>query len=117
MSIPSKSILTKLTVRQLPLPGTALACHTMRQGGNVSVRDVVRVLATDPISALSILKRANEAYYGLQGTVSSLTHAVEILGIEHVLIHFRIKSYDGRANRIKNRKIRASNKSRRVHGH
>lgn len=85
MSIPSKSILTKLTVRQLPLPGTALACHTMRQGGNASVRDVVRVLATDPISALSILKRANEAYYGLQGTVSSLTHAVEILGIEHVL--------------------------------
>ena len=85
MSLLSKNILTKLSVRQLPLPGTSLACHALRKQENSSVGAVVKVLSKDPLSTLSILKRANEAYYGLQGTVNSLTHAVEILGPQHVL--------------------------------
>lgn len=40
---------------------------------------------SDPMAAVNTLKRANDAFYGLRGSVGSLSHAVEILGAESVL--------------------------------
>jgi HD-like signal output (HDOD) protein len=45
---------------------------------------MARILSEDAITVASILKRANNAYYGLRETVSSLTHAIEILEPAHV---------------------------------
>lgn len=45
---------------------------------------LARILSEDAITVAAILKRANNAYYGLRETVSSLTHAIEILEPAHV---------------------------------
>lgn len=45
---------------------------------------MARILCQDVVTAASVLKRANNAYYGLRETVSSLVHAIEILEPAHV---------------------------------
>jgi putative nucleotidyltransferase with HDIG domain len=44
------------------------------------IERIVALLALDPLLCVSILKRANGSFYGLRGTIDSLTHAVDILG-------------------------------------
>lgn len=45
---------------------------------------LARILCQDAVTAAAVLKRANNAYYGLRETVSSLVHAIEILEPAHV---------------------------------
>ena len=50
-----------------------------RNGSDSDAFTITGIIAEDPVSALTILKRANHAYYGYLGNVESLTHAVELL--------------------------------------
>lgn len=85
MSITAKSIFPRLRLRQPPRAQTRKASLDLIASHNPSPDDVVRILSSDPLTALYVLKRANNAFYGLQGSVSSLTHAVEVLRTESTL--------------------------------
>lgn len=50
-----------------------------RDGIPTTAHTITNILSSDPLAALTILKRANHAYYGYLGSVESLTHAVELL--------------------------------------
>ncbi|NNF04993.1 MAG: HDOD domain-containing protein, partial [Rhodothermales bacterium] len=50
-----------------------------RDGASGDALAVTGILSGDPLSVLTVLKRANHAYYGYLGSVESLTHAVELL--------------------------------------
>ena len=51
---------------------------------NVEPKAIVEVLEKDPVMAARILKTINSAYYGLPRKVSSVGHAVVMLGINTV---------------------------------
>jgi HD-like signal output (HDOD) protein len=85
MHVSEKSIFTRLTVLQPPPREIAQAGRYLQQQKQDTVDEVVRILSRDTISAIVVLKRANNAYYGLQDSINSLTHAVEILGASSVL--------------------------------
>jgi HD-like signal output (HDOD) protein len=76
----TSSLNGKLALRQPPRFRTRLAAETLLKAGSPRAEDVLRILMTDPLAAISTLKRANESFYGMRGSVGSLTHAVEILG-------------------------------------
>lgn len=75
----------RLTLRQPPSRETAKASALALELGTARAEDVIRILWGDPMSALNILKRANESYYGLREKIGSIWHAVEILGVEACL--------------------------------
>jgi len=75
----------KLTVNGTPSKGVSHVSRTLLESGTAQTQDVVKVLSQDALAAIQVLKRANNAYYGLQGQISSLTHAVEIVGSNSVL--------------------------------
>jgi putative nucleotidyltransferase with HDIG domain len=49
---------------------------------DVTVAEVSRVIAMDPSIALKTLRLVNSAFYGLRETVSSIDHAVALLGMK-----------------------------------
>ncbi len=79
------SIFSNLTFRQPPAPEMVNEGKRLALQDNATVEDVARLISKDILFAVLILKRANNAYYGLSGNVNSLTHAVEILGVSSVL--------------------------------
>lgn len=81
----TSSLNGKLALRQPPRARTRSAAENLLEAGYPQAGAVLRVLMSDPLAAVNILKRANESFYGLRGSVGSLTHAVEILGPESVL--------------------------------
>jgi len=85
MQASNKTIFTRLTFRQPPLPAISAAAKKLQEQNHTSVEKVLNILSRDSISAMLVLKRANNAYYGLQGNINSLTHAIEILGPSSVL--------------------------------
>lgn len=85
MSASTTSIFSNLSFRQPPSPDLVHEGKRLIQKDNVTVEEVARILSSDISFAVFILKRANNAYYGLSGNVNSLTHAVEILGVSNVL--------------------------------
>lgn len=81
----TSSLNGKLALRQPPRARTRHAAELLLESGSPGAEDVLRILLADPLAAVNILKRANEAFYGMRGSVGSLTHAVEILGEASVL--------------------------------
>ncbi len=51
---------------------------------NTSARDVARLIATDQALTAKILKLANSAFYGFPRKISTVNHAVVVLGFETV---------------------------------
>ncbi len=79
-STPSDGLFSRMQLRRPPLPETADRLRSNdRKGAPTDVHTISNILSSDPLSALTILKRANHAYYGYLGSVESLTHAVELL--------------------------------------
>jgi len=78
-------ITAKLTLRQPPARMTAAVAELALEQGRISRLQVAEILWSDPMSAANILKRANESYYGMRGSVGSLLHAIEVLGPESCL--------------------------------
>lgn len=81
----TSSLNGKLALRQPPRTWTRQAAEQLLEAGSPASEDVLRILMADPLAAVGILKRANEYFYGMRGSVGSLTHAVEILGEASVL--------------------------------
>lgn len=85
MTIMQEPLFTGLTL--LRPPGRHLAERlqaVVAAGLPLDAGQLARIISRDAITAATILKRANNAYYGLRETIGSLTHAIEVLEPEHV---------------------------------
>lgn len=70
---------------RLPVPSTLLRkMLILLKDNNVSAAEVTNVIKTDPTLVGKILKLANSAYIGLPRTISSIKHAVVLLGMKRI---------------------------------
>jgi HD-like signal output (HDOD) protein len=81
----TSSLNGKLALRQPPRERTRRKARLAISAGMPATEAILRLLMNDPLAAVNVLKRANDAYYGLRGSVGSLSHAVEIIGAESCL--------------------------------
>jgi HD-like signal output (HDOD) protein len=65
-------------------PGTALAAMQMTEDPNVSLRALQIVISKDQALTARILKIVNSAMYSFEREVSTLSHAIAILGLDTV---------------------------------
>ncbi len=72
------SQLEKLST-SFPIAEQALKCI---DNSDVSVSELIRWISADPVLAARILKLANSAYYGYRGQISTLNHAIVIIGFK-----------------------------------
>jgi putative nucleotidyltransferase with HDIG domain len=66
------------------LPEIVTKIAAMVDSPQTSVADVGRVIAKDQVLSARVLKLVNSAFYGFQGRVSSVTHAMVLLGFNVV---------------------------------
>lgn len=63
-----------------PMPKVVLKAQEIMSNPDSSLKELVRVIATDQAISVRVLKLANSAYYGLVGKVTSIGHASVLLG-------------------------------------
>ncbi len=69
----------------LPLiTGTAMKALQMTKDPDISLRDLQQVISQDQALTAKILRIVNSAMYSMSGEVSTLSHAVALLGMETV---------------------------------
>lgn len=74
------TLFTGLTLLRPPLWSVAERVQNMIESGlPLESAPLAQVVARDPFTATGILKRANNAYYGLRNHVGSLTQAIDVL--------------------------------------
>ena len=81
----TSSLNGKLALRQPPRAITRQRAQHALDTGSPDSESVLKLLMCDPLAAINVLKRANESYYGMRGSVGSLSHAIEILGAASVM--------------------------------
>ncbi len=75
-----KEEVTRNFKKLYPMPHVMLKSRQLMNDPNSDFRQISQLLKTDPALASRILKTANSAYFGLRGRVSSIQHAVALLG-------------------------------------
>ena len=66
---------------QLPtLPSVALRLIELSRSPTTDIRDIVSVIKSDPAIVARLLKAANSSFFGLAAKVTSIDHAVVLLG-------------------------------------
>lgn len=81
----TSSLNGKLALRQPPREITGRKARLALSTGMPAAEAAHRILINDPLAAINVLRRANDAYYGLRGSIGSLSHAIEIVGAESCL--------------------------------
>ena len=75
----------KKEVHELPtLPVVALKLLKLTSQDSSKAADLAKIVETDPAIAAKVLRLVNSAHYGLRRTISSLSHAVVILGFSAI---------------------------------
>jgi putative nucleotidyltransferase with HDIG domain len=67
-----------------PLPGIVISAMEMALNPDTSVRDLERLISKDQALSAKILRIVNSAMYSLSREVSTVSHAVAVLGIRTV---------------------------------
>ena len=82
----SSDIYKKLDrIEDLPtLPAIALEVNKMLEDLNTSIKDLTNMIEKDQSMASKILKLVNSAFFGLSTKVSSISHAMTLLGFNTV---------------------------------
>lgn len=75
-----KKILQNLMGNLPPMPQVVFKAQDILANPNSSIKDLVKIIATDQAITTRVLKLANSTYYGLSGKVSSIGHASVLLG-------------------------------------
>ena len=65
-------------------PKSARAILALTQDSSCSPKDFVQVIEKDPIVTVKVLRVANSAYYSLPNPISSIDHAVILLGFNTI---------------------------------
>lgn len=72
-------------IERLPVPSSVLhRINRILANPETSANDVAEVLKLDPALSGKVLRLANSAYIGIPRTVSSLPHAVVLLGMKRI---------------------------------
>lgn len=72
---------TVSTITTIPtLPAVVERISTLLKNPETSAEEIGRVISTDQALASKVLKLVNSAFYGFPGKISTITHAVVILG-------------------------------------
>jgi HD-like signal output (HDOD) protein len=75
-------------IKQCPtlpsLPKVAIDILSLAEDPDVALPSLARIVSQDPALVAKILKTVNSSFYGLAHTVSSVEHAVVVLGLEGV---------------------------------
>jgi HD-like signal output (HDOD) protein len=66
------------------LPRVAIEILSLAEDPDVALPALARIVSQDPALVARILKTVNSSFYGLAHTVSSVEHAVVVLGLEGV---------------------------------
>lgn len=67
-----------------PLPSVVMRAMEMSQDPNVSIRNLQQVISQDQALSAKMLRIVNSAMYALRREVSTVSHAVAVLGLETV---------------------------------
>jgi len=82
----NQALLNKIkNVPQLPsLPAVALRVLELVKQNNQSLGSVAKVISNDPALTAKVLKTVNSSFYGLPHQVSTINHAIVLLGMQTV---------------------------------
>lgn len=70
---------------QLPsLPAIAIQALEMARRENVDISEIAELISNDPALSTKILKTVNSSFYGLPKQISTISHALVILGLQAV---------------------------------
>jgi putative nucleotidyltransferase with HDIG domain len=67
-----------------PLPSVVMRAMEMSQDPNVSIRNLQQVISQDQALSAKMLRIVNSAMYALRREVSTVSHAVSVLGLDTV---------------------------------
>src|SRR4051812_26662736 len=75
-------------IRQCPnlptLPAIAIQVLDLAQRAEVDITEIARVISKDPALSSKILRTVNSSFYGRSQAVSTISHALVILGMQSV---------------------------------
>src|SRR6185369_13170866 len=75
-------------IRQCPslpsLPAIALQVLELAQKEQVDIAEIARIISKDPALSSKILRTVNSSFYGRSQHVSTISHALVILGLQSV---------------------------------
>jgi diguanylate cyclase (GGDEF)-like protein len=82
----NQTLLDRLKVSpQLPsLPAIAIRALELARQENVDMGEIAELISNDPALSSKILKTVNSSFYGLPKQVSTISHALVILGLQAV---------------------------------
>src|SRR5277367_2256143 len=66
------------------LPAIAMQVLELAQQADVDIAEIARVISKDPAMSGKILKTVNSSFYGRSQHVSTISHALVILGLQSV---------------------------------
>jgi len=70
---------------QLPtLPAIAIQALELTRKENININEIADLIANDPALSAKILKTVNSPFYGLPRRVSTISHALVILGLQAI---------------------------------
>src|ERR1051325_11582520 len=75
-------------IRQCPslpsLPTIAMQVLDLTQKEDVDIAEIARIICKDPALASKILRTVNSSFYGRSQNISTISHALVILGLQSV---------------------------------
>lgn len=75
-------------IKQCPslpsLPAIALQVLEMAQKEHVDIAEIARIISKDPALSSKILRTVNSSFYGRSQSISTISHALVILGLQSV---------------------------------
>jgi putative nucleotidyltransferase with HDIG domain len=86
VSVEKESIRKRVeALKNVPtLPGIFKKITRLMEGSNTAVEDIANIISSDQALSAKVLRVVNSVFYGFPGRISSLTHALIILGFDVV---------------------------------
>jgi len=86
VSVEKESIRKRVeALKNIPtLPGIFEKITHLMQGSNTAAEDIANIISSDQVLSAKVLRVVNSVFYGFPGRISSLTHALIILGFDVV---------------------------------
>src|SRR3954463_4892758 len=66
------------------LPAIAVQVLELAQKDHVDIAEIARVISKDPALSSKILRTVNSSFYGRANTISTISHALVLLGLQSV---------------------------------
>ena len=78
--------LLQIAINNLPpLPKTALELREyLDNTKEIKINEVEKIIKSDPLVFMELIKLVNSAYYSFQNTINSVSHAISLLGVVNV---------------------------------